>query len=123
MREAFWPEALALTLAAARVALETLPAQVADLDAVFKEVTPLLLDATLNPNTPSEVKAHAGVSIEARAKEYRVALKSEQPSLSVWHLFREATGAAEFLDTAQLGSLIVPLVATLKTAYAEIRVA
>lgn len=122
IRDAFWPEAFALTFAAARLALSSLPPQVGDLDATLNDATSLFLDATLYPETPPEVKRQALASLRARAQQYGAALRSTEPTVAVWHLFREGTGAEDLLDTAEFGSLVVPLVESLKAAYAQVRV-
>jgi len=122
IRDAFWPEAFALTFAAVGLALSSLPPQVADLDGTVNEATSLFLDATLNPDTPLEVQRQALVSLRARTKQYGAALRGDEPALAVWHLFREATGADDWLDSAEFGLLVVPLVESLKVAYAQVRV-
>lgn len=120
--DAFWPETFALTFAAARLALSSLPPQVGDLDGALNEATSLFLDASLYPDTLPEAKREALASFRARAQEYGAALRSAEPTLAVWGLFRQATGADDLLDTAEFGSLVVPLVESLKAAYAQVRV-
>jgi hypothetical protein len=117
--DAMWSELYALALAAALAALESLPVQIAEPAHAFQTAVRVFTDAGVPPNTREEIRLALSSAMLARLGLYHMAIKSQEPSLAIARLYREAAGADHFSSLSFAG-LAVPLVKTFKDAFSQV---
>lgn len=120
-RDAFWPEVTACALASALSALEALPPQVSNPAEAFRAAVAVFTRAA-SPDAPPEVQEGLPDAMLGRLGLYHMAIRSDEPTVNVARLFRDATGASDPFATPAFGGLVVPFVKVLKDAFSQVRV-
>ena len=117
--DAFWSELYALALAAALAALESLPVQIPQPARAFQCAVRVFTDAGVPPDTREEMRVTLHSAMLARLGLYHMAIKSQEPSLAIARLYREAAGA-DHLSALSFAGLAVPLVTVFKDAFSQL---
>ncbi|SRR6266516_1877758 len=120
--DALWSELYALALAAALAALESLPVQIPEPACAFRSAVRAFTDAGVLPDTREEIRVALQNAMLARLGLYHMAIKSEEPSLAIARLYREAAGA-DHLSSLSFAALAVPLLTVFKDAFSQVVVA